>query len=61
MADTPPPFTAGEPKCAICGSNNLRIVSGGKMRCLDCGHLPSCADGDCGPPPLPKKEKPCGR
>lgn len=27
--------------CDICGSDDVRLVSGGKYRCLTCGYLPS--------------------
>lgn len=47
-----------KPYCSICGSEELRPVSGGKMVCLGCGYIPSCSDGDCGlvraPPPKGK-------
>jgi hypothetical protein len=27
--------------CDICSSDDVRLVSGGKYRCLTCGYLPS--------------------
>ena len=38
----PPPSTAWKPlRCDICNSQDVRLVSGGKYRCLTCGFLPS--------------------
>lgn len=39
MADVPPPYQPGAPRCAICFSFNLRQAAFWRFYCLDCGHL----------------------
>jgi hypothetical protein len=36
-----PPSTPKSMHCEICHSEDVRLVSGGKYRCLTCGYLPS--------------------